>query len=97
MTGKKARQLVSGWNEAWESRDSPGMLPMPYQHLLTNRAFQQIEKSVEGGNEKARMLVTEGAGQGIGMVDSVKSARQVVQDFREDFAEALERIMNLVE
>jgi NAD(P)H-dependent flavin oxidoreductase YrpB (nitropropane dioxygenase family) len=97
MTGKKARQLVSGWNEAWESKDSPGMLPMPYQHLLTNRAFQQIEKSVIGGNEKARALVTEGVGQGIGMIDTAKSARTVVQEFREDFAEAVERVMALVD
>jgi NAD(P)H-dependent flavin oxidoreductase YrpB (nitropropane dioxygenase family) len=92
MTGKSARQLRSAWNEAWESADSPGALPMPFQHLLTNRAFQQIEKSVEGGNDQARPLLTEGVGQGVGLLDSVKSARTVVQEFMEDFAEALERM-----
>jgi NAD(P)H-dependent flavin oxidoreductase YrpB (nitropropane dioxygenase family) len=95
MTGKTARQLRSAWNEAWESPDSPGALPMPFQHLLTNRAFQQIEKSVAGGNDKARALITEGVGQGVGMLDSVKSARTVVQEFMEDFAEALERVQAL--
>ena len=96
MTGKTARQLRSAWNEAWEGPDSPGALPMPFQHLLTNRAFQQIEKSVAGGNEKAMALVTEGVGQGVGLLDSSKSARTVVQEFREDFAEALERMVALV-
>lgn len=97
MTGKKARQLRSAWNEAWEGPDSPGCLPMPFQHLLTDRAFQQIEKSVERGNDKARALVTEGVGQGIGLISSSKSARSVVQEFREEFAEAIERMMQLVE
>ena len=96
MTGKTARQLRSAWNEAWEGTDSPGALPMPFQHLLSNRAFQQIEKSVAGGNDKARVLVTEGVGQGVGLLDSSKSARSVVQEFREDFAIALERMVTLV-
>ena len=92
MTGKTARQLRSAWNEAWEGPGSPRALPMPFQHLLTNRAFQQIEKAVEGGNERARALVTEGVGQGIGLLDSSKSARTVVREFMEDFADALERM-----
>ncbi len=97
MTGKTARQLKSAWNAAWESPESPGPLPMPYQHLLTNRAFQQIEKSVEGGNEAARALLTEGVGQGVGLLDGTKSARTVVREFMEDFAEALERMHALAE
>lgn len=95
MTGKTARQLRSAWNEAWDGAGSPGPLPMPFQHLLTNRAFQQIEKSVEGGNDKARALITEGVGQGVGMLTATKSARTVVLEFMEDFAEALERMKGL--
>jgi len=97
MTGKKARQLRSAWNEAWDGPQSPGCLPMPFQHLLTDRAFQQIEKSVARGNEKARSLVTEGVGQSIGLVESSKSARAVVMEFREEFADAIERLLRLVE
>lgn len=95
MTGKTARQLRSAWNTAWENPDSPTPLPMPFQHLLTDRAFQQIEKSVQGGNDKARELLTEGVGQGIGMIDSIKSARTVVQEFMEDYADALQRTQDL--
>lgn len=95
MTGKTARQLRSAWNQAWDGPDSPGPLPMPFQHLLTDRAFQQIEKSVENGNQSARALVTEGVGQGIGLIDSEKSARTVVQEFMEEFADSLERMKAL--
>lgn len=92
MTGKTARQLKSAWNDAWEAPGSPGALPMPLQHILTNRALQLAEKAVDGGNEQARAVLTEGVGQGIGLVTSVKSARTVVQEFMEDFADALERM-----
>jgi hypothetical protein len=50
-----------------------------------------------GRNDEARALITEGVGQGVGMLDSVKSARTVVQEFMEDFAEALERMRALSE
>lgn len=92
MTGKTARQLRSAWNDAWETPGNPGPLPMPFQHILTNRALQLAEKAVDGGNEKARAVLTEGVGQGIGLVTCVKSARTVVQEFMEDFADALERM-----
>lgn len=92
MTGKTARQLKSAWNEAWESKTSPGPLPMPYQHLLTNRALLLAEKSVDGGNDAARAILTEGVGQGVGMINVAKSARAVVHEFMEDFATALERM-----
>ncbi len=92
MTGKTARQLKSAWNAAWEGPDSPGPLPMPYQYILTHRALLLAEKSVDGGNPAARAMLTDGVGQGIGLVSAARSARAVVQDFMEDFAEALERM-----
>jgi NAD(P)H-dependent flavin oxidoreductase YrpB (nitropropane dioxygenase family) len=95
MTGKTARQLRTAWSDAWEGADSPGPLPMPFQHLLTDRAFQQATKSFDTGNEKARAIVSEGVGQGIGMIDTVKTCRAVVLEFLEDFADALERMREL--
>jgi NAD(P)H-dependent flavin oxidoreductase YrpB (nitropropane dioxygenase family) len=97
MTGKTARQLRSAWSDAWEGPDSPGPLPMPFQHLLTDRAFQQAAKAAETGNQKAAAIVSEGVGQGIGLIDSVRSCREVVQEFMEDFAEALERMRALAD
>lgn len=88
-TGKPARQLRTAWQEAWDGPDSPGTLPMPLMGMVSEPSFQRIEKAVMGGNEAARDLVSYFVGQGVGLVDQVRSARAVVQDFREEFAEAV--------
>jgi NAD(P)H-dependent flavin oxidoreductase YrpB (nitropropane dioxygenase family) len=96
-TGKPARQLRSAWTEAWERGDgSPGALPMPLMTLVSEPALASIEKAAAGGNARARELVTYFVGQGVGMVDQVRSAGQVVQDFKMEFAEALERMNDLM-
>ena len=46
---------------------------------------------------KARDLVSYFVGQGVGLVDSVKSAGAVVQEFKEDFVEAIEHMNALVD
>lgn len=88
-TGKPARQLKTAWHEAWDGADSPGPLPMPLMGMVSEPAFARIEKSVVNGNNAARDLVSYFVGQGVGLVDQVRSARAVVQDFREEFAEAV--------
>ena len=97
-TGKPARQLRSGWTEAWErSPDSPGALPMPLMSLVSENALASIEKAAAGGNAKARDMVTYFVGQGVGLVDSVRSAGQVVQEFKEEFLESVEHMNALLE
>ena len=41
------------------------------------------------GNQAARELVSYFVGQGVGLIEAERSARQVVQDFREEFADAV--------
>ena len=89
-TGKYSRQLKSAWTDAWEGPDSPGALPMPMQSLISEPAIHRATKAAEGGNEKARELVTYFVGQGVGLVDNVTSARSVVQSFMENYADAVE-------
>ncbi len=91
-TGKYSRQLKSAWTDAWEGPESPGALPMPMQSLIAEPAIHRATKSAEGGNAAARPLVTYFVGQGVGMVENITSARSVVQDFMEDFAEAVETL-----
>lgn len=88
-TGKPARQLKTAWHEAWDSAQGPGPLPMPLMGMVSEPAFQRIEKSVVNGNEAARDLVSYFVGQGVGLIDQVRSAKGVVQDFREEFVEAV--------
>ena len=88
-TGKPARQLKTAWHEAWDSAEGPGALPMPLMGMVSEPSFQRIEKAVLGGNQEARQLVSYFVGQGVGLIDQVRSARGVVQEFREEFAAAV--------
>jgi NAD(P)H-dependent flavin oxidoreductase YrpB (nitropropane dioxygenase family) len=96
-TGKPARQLRSAWTEAWE-RDpsSPGPLPMPMMSLVSEGALRSVDRAAAAGNEQARELVTYFVGQGVGLIDSVRPAGQVVQAFKEEFLEAVEHLDALV-
>ncbi|MGA2053895.1 MAG: nitronate monooxygenase [Bradyrhizobium sp.] len=97
-TGKPARQLRSVWTDAWD-RDAacPGALPMPLQSIISRDAFQAIDRAAAAGNREARDLVSYFVGQGVGLIDSVKSAGAVVQEFKEDFAEAVEHMNALLD
>jgi NAD(P)H-dependent flavin oxidoreductase YrpB (nitropropane dioxygenase family) len=96
-TGKPARQLRSLWTEAWDrGADSPGALPMPLQSIISRDAFDAIDRAAAAGNPQARDLVSYFVGQGVGLIDGVKSAGAVVQEFKQDFVEAVEQINALV-
>jgi NAD(P)H-dependent flavin oxidoreductase YrpB (nitropropane dioxygenase family) len=91
-TGKFSRQLKSAWTEAWELPEAPEPLPMPYQTILSEPALRAALHAAEQGNAKARELVTYWVGQCVGLTDTVKSCRAVVQEFMEDFAAAIEEM-----
>jgi NAD(P)H-dependent flavin oxidoreductase YrpB (nitropropane dioxygenase family) len=91
-TGKPARQLRTPWHEAWDGDDGPGALPMPLMGMVSEPAFARIERAAEAGNDAARELVTYFVGQGVGLVEEVRSARAVVQSFREEYVEAVESL-----
>lgn len=95
-TGKPSRQLRSAWTDAWEGPQSPGPLPMPYQSLISEPAIRACDLAAQKGDPAAREMVTYFVGQGVGLVDQVRPAGQVVQDFKMEFAEAIERMGNLV-
>lgn len=95
-TGKPSRQLRSAWTDAWEGPQSPGPLPMPYQSLISEPAIRACDLAAQKGDPAARDMVTYFVGQGVGLVDQVRPAGQVVQDFKMEFAEAIERMGNLV-
>ena len=96
-TGKHSRQLVSPWTEAWESDAAPEPLPMPLQPMVAEPALQKVAKLAEGGHDGARDLSTYWVGQGVGLMNESISASDVVQEFKEDFIGAYERLNNFVE
>ncbi len=96
-TGKPARQLRSTWTEAWErSPNSPRALPMPLMSLISRDAFRSIDRAAAAGNPKAREMVSYFVGQGVGLIEEVRSAGQVVQEFKQEFLEAVEHLSGLL-
>jgi NAD(P)H-dependent flavin oxidoreductase YrpB (nitropropane dioxygenase family) len=95
-TGKHSRQLVSEWTKAWEADGAPEPLPLPLQPMVAEPALAKVNKLAEGGHEGAKELSTYWVGQGVGLMNQTISASDVVQEFKEDFIEAYERLANFV-
>ena len=81
--------------QAAENRVSP-TLPMPLMGMVSEPSFAAIEKATAGGNNAAHELVSYFVGQGVGLIEAERSARQVVQDFREEFVDAVQGLSSAV-
>ena len=95
-TGKHSRQLVTPWTQAWEAESAPEPLPMPLQPMVAEPALQKVNKLAAVGHEGAQDLATYWVGQGVGLMNQSISASDVVQEFKEDFINAYERLNNFV-
>jgi NAD(P)H-dependent flavin oxidoreductase YrpB (nitropropane dioxygenase family) len=95
-TGKPTRQLQSAWTDAWKAEDAPDPLPMPLQGMISRPALAKVDKLAEGGHAGAKALATYYVGQAVGLMNAEQSARSLVYEFMEDFAEAVERLNTAV-
>ena len=91
-TGKPSRQLRSLWTDAWEAPDAPEPLPMPLQSLISQPALAKVDKLSQSGHEGAQYLATYWVGQGVGLMNSERAVRTVVEEFKVDFIKAYERL-----
>ncbi len=74
ITGKPCRVLRSSWTDAWRHGDLEP-LPMPYQSMVSDPVMQAAVRD-------EREDVYPGiAGQGIGMIKSVRPAAEIVADY----------------
>lgn len=96
VTGKPARHLVTPYTEAWDDPATLDPLPMPLQTMATTNALTRIQRKVhkEAG---AQELATTPAGQVIGLIKQIRSCKQIVQELKEEYAEALGRIDELLD
>jgi NAD(P)H-dependent flavin oxidoreductase YrpB (nitropropane dioxygenase family) len=85
LTGKPARMLRSAWTDEWESDQAPAPLPMPLQTMLTASAQQRINRNAGAGGSGATELATYFVGQGVGLMDRIRPARQVVEQMVADY------------
>lgn len=94
-TGKPARQLVSEWTDAWQPNDDGRKpLPLPLQNMLAEPVLRRVDVLASQGHPGAQALSTYFVGQGVGLMNKVKSAREVVFEFIEDYLAAAERLGN---
>ncbi|MCW2517819.1 MAG: 2-nitropropane dioxygenase [Mycobacterium sp.] len=94
-TGKPSRQLVSDWTDAWlPHADGHQTLPLPLQSMLAEPVLRRIDALADQGHRGAQELATYFVGQGVGLMDRVKPAREVVLEFIDDYLAAAQRLGN---
>jgi NAD(P)H-dependent flavin oxidoreductase YrpB (nitropropane dioxygenase family) len=91
LTGKPARMLRSAWTDEWEAAAAPSALQMPLQTMLTASAQQRIRRSSARAGSGAQQLATYFVGQGVGLLDRVRPAKEVVADMVAEYLEVAER------
>ncbi len=97
-TGKPSRQLVSDWTQAWApSQGGRQPLPLPLQSMISEPVLRRIDRLAESGHPGAQSLATYFVGQGVGLMNKVKPAREVVLEFIEDYLAAAERLCKSLE
>lgn len=88
ITGKPCRVLRSAWTQAWERGDRDP-LPMPYQSMVSGPV---LAAAVRGERKDIYPGI---AGQGIGMIKSVRPAKAILDDIVQGALAALARSDNL--
>jgi NAD(P)H-dependent flavin oxidoreductase YrpB (nitropropane dioxygenase family) len=89
VTGKPARIIRSKWTEHW-LREDVEPLPMPYQGMISGPVMAAANKSGRGD-------VNPGfAGQGIGMIKSVRPAKEIFDELVWGAEQALSGTTNLL-
>ena len=86
LSGKPARQLRTAWTDAWDRPDCPGYLPMPLQYMLVADVMARVSRA------QNRELTGMPVGQVVGMMDRVRSSRDVIRGLVEEYVEAVERL-----
>ena len=95
-TGKPSRQLRSAWTDAWEKDSAPNPLPMPFQSIVSEPPLRHIDKLSQSDHAGAKDLATYWVGQAVGLMNDTQSCGQVVQQFKTEFLEAIERVGSLL-
>jgi len=82
MTGKPARMIRNKWADAWvAARKEP--LPMPYQSMIAGPVM------ASGVKAQRKDIMPGFAGQGIGLIHSIRPAAAVMRDLVEGAERAL--------
>ena len=70
---------------------------MPLQGLLAEPALRRVDARAAAEDPQALELATYFVGQGVGLMNAVRPAADVVRDMAEDFLAATERLISVAE
>ncbi len=96
-TGKPCRVLRSSWTEAWEEGDAPAVPAFGAFRALTDEPLERIKRGAADPESGAYELLTYPAGQVVGQIDQERSARQVLFDMVEEYAEVAQTFAKQLE
>ena len=91
FTGKPNRMLRNAWTDAWDAPESPQPLGMPLQYMVTAEAVSRTAKYAS----RSQDVAFNAGGQVLGLVNEIRSTRDVVYTLVEEYLEAVERLQKL--
>ena len=96
-SGKPMRQLRTAWADEWAAPGAPAPLPMPLQSVLVAEIGfnERVANAAHDQASGAGRLITYPVGQVVGMMNSVRSSRDVVYDIMTELAATLGRLNEL--
>jgi NAD(P)H-dependent flavin oxidoreductase YrpB (nitropropane dioxygenase family) len=92
-TGKPCRMLRNDWTEGWEKEGAPKPLGMPLQGMVTMDAIARTSRYA--GAAHAQEVAFNPVGQTVGLMNEVRSCRELIYDLVEGYVEASERLAGL--
>ena len=90
FTGKPCRMLKNDWTEAWGADDTPDPLGMPLQNMVTMDAV--VRTSRYASSPQAQAVAFNPVGQVVGMMNEVRSSREVIMDIVEEYLDTVDRL-----
>jgi NAD(P)H-dependent flavin oxidoreductase YrpB (nitropropane dioxygenase family) len=91
LTGKPARQLKTGWSNAWDDPAGPGALPMPLHWMATADATSRIFRYAGQPGNKAEDLLTSPVGQIVGRMNEERSVADIMSELVRELDESVRR------
>ena len=93
FTGKPCRMLRNDWTEAWASEGNPEPLGMPLQNMVTMDAV--VRTSRYASSPEAQKVAFNPVGQVVGMMNEMRSCREMIFDLVEGYVDAVEHLKQL--
>ena len=94
FTGKPCRMLRNDWTDAWAAEDTPDPLGMPLQNMVTMDAI--VRTSRYASSPQSQAVAFNPVGQVVGMLNEVRSVREVMTELVEEYADAIDRLNGLL-